>query len=311
MKATSELMKGFMGDCFFDWYQVTFAVKMLPDWFVHQAREQWDFLDVDQVSPRFKTYQHAINLKRGDRVYCHVCWGGVNEGLHVVSTGSIAHEVALWLQSKFKGKYGVSRADVRMDTLELGMWDYLYRRCKDVGEERNVRRHSVGDWDVEGSPSGRTYYLGSDKSAVKTRLYEKGKKEKGNPLWLRLEIEVRPSKFQQKLAASHWSPVDFWKSSAWSNYLYGAVMYRSEKVDSQAMGTVWSASNHDRAVMSMINQYGATLEKIAGSIPGGWAGLGDYLLTFKQTMIETKKATAGYGESPYEEVLSKYLSVGT
>lgn len=51
---------------------------------------------------------------------------------------------------------------------------------------------TMGDWLVEGSPMGRTLYVGSRKNSKMARIYEKGK-QMGDPLskWVRVEIEFK------------------------------------------------------------------------------------------------------------------------
>lgn len=105
----------------------------------------------------------------------HLCWGGHNIGLHVVSTGSVSHDVGEWMQQHFSGLYGVSRADVRMDTTTEGVFDYLVKVAGDFAIDRKIKTNHQGDWLT--GKAGRTLYLGSKDSVVQVRIYEKGKKE--------------------------------------------------------------------------------------------------------------------------------------
>ena len=195
----------------------------------------------------------------------------------------------------------MSRADVRIDTVEPEMFEYLYKQCKGVADAYRVKRSQMGDWDVPGSPSGRTYYLGGDTSVTKLRLYEKGKKDGGNPLWVRFELQVRPAK-AGKVKAATWEPIDFWRASGWSSALYGSVLFRSKKVESDSLGTVWRASDAERAMITLVSQYGRLLESKASELPNGWADIGLYLQQFKSTVEANKKALEGFGVSPYSKV---------
>lgn len=291
---------------FFDWYQVTFSEKMPVEWFIKCAQEKWDFLDVERASPRVKQYVHAANLKRGDRVIMHLCWGGQNIGLHVISTGSVSHDVGLWMQDKFKGLYGVSRADVRLDTVTEGMFDYLIKVASEFAIDRKIKTNHQGDWLT--GKAGRTLYLGSKDSVVQVRIYEKGKKEGGDPNWVRVEIQVRPPKAHKKLEAAHFPPDLFWNSSVWSFDLMNKLFISDYSRQVDVLGTVWRASDRERAVMALVSQYGNTLEQIAESLPAGWSDIGEYLKHFRDILKENKKALSGSGDSPYEEVLSRILS---
>lgn len=290
---------------FFDWYQVTFTEKMEVEWFINCAHEKWDFLSVDRVSPRVKQYAHAINLKRGDRVIMHLCWGGHNIGLHVISTGSISHDVAMWMREKFLGLYGVSRADVRMDTITEGMFDYLIKVSGDFAIQRKVKTNHQGDWLT--GKAGRTLYIGSKDSVVQVRIYEKGKKEGGDPNWVRIEIQVRPAKSHSKEKAAAFLPFNFWQSSKWSHDLMNIIFIANSEREVETLGTVWRVSDVERSLIALISQYGNTLDSLSSTLPGGWSDVGNHLYHLRSLMIENKRAMSGVGESPYEEVMSRLL----
>lgn len=290
---------------FFDWYQVTFTEKMDVEYFVKLAGDNWDFLDIENHPPRVKQYTHGLNLKRGDRVVMHLCWGGHNIGLHVVSTGGISHDVATWMQSKFPGQYAVSRADVRLDTTTPGMFDYMIKQASEFALERKIKTNHQGDWLT--GVAGRTLYLGSKDSVVQVRIYEKGKKEGGNPDWVRLEIQVRPSKAASKEVAANFEPFQWWQSSKWSWDFMNKVFCHEAQRSVQTLGTVWRASDRERAVLALVAQYGNILEEVASSLPSGWDDIGGFLKHFRDISKENKKAIGGAGESPYEGVLSRML----
>jgi hypothetical protein len=301
MNQLEALLKG----SFFDWYQVTFTEKMEVEFFVNLAHEHWDFLSVERVSPRVRQYIHAVNLKRGDRVIMHLCWGGSNIGLHVISTGSISHDVANWMKDKFLGLYGVSRADVRIDFTNEGMFDHLVKVACDFAIQRKVKTNHQGDWLT--GKAGRTLYVGSKDSVVQVRIYEKGKKEGGDPNWVRLEIQVRPSKSHSKETAAAFVPFQFWQSSKWSHDLMNIIFVSDSEREVDTLGTVWRASDMERSLMALVSQYGNTLDFLASRLPNGWHDLGSHLYHLRSVMIENKRAISGSGDSPYEEVPTRVL----
>ncbi|WP_235605818.1 replication initiation factor domain-containing protein, partial [Rhodanobacter thiooxydans] len=77
-----------------------------------------------------------------------------------------------------------------------------------------------GDWDMP--ELGRTQYLGASSSAVRARLYEKGKQPEFRHLsrfdLCRLEIQVRPAK-DAKDAYSKLSALEVWGASKWTRQL--------------------------------------------------------------------------------------------
>lgn len=59
----------------------------------------------------------------------------------------------------------------------------------------NPKNQMIGDFLTEGSPEGRTLYVGDRKSPKFVRIYEKGKESKSVefPHWIRFEIEFKSS----------------------------------------------------------------------------------------------------------------------
>lgn len=304
-------------DSFFDWYQVTFPNLSSPEHLIEKALKHFDLSSIEHSQPRVRQYYRGVNLVRGSHTIFHVCWGGCNEGMHLLSTSFVSHEVEVWLKENWQGSYIVSRADVRIDSICIGSFEYLYGLCKEVSELLDIKRNQVGDWDVEGSPSGRTYYLGSKSSVVQVRLYEKGKESGGDKNWVRLEIQVRPSKRAGKEKAATYTPEQFWGSSAWSNLLYATIFNNGEKIKSETLGTVWSLSDQERALRSLVSQYGNTLEKLAAQLPDGWGSIGKYLFELKNLPLAVDDASrnfalanAGFGVNPFEGLLNKVVSSG-
>lgn len=308
METTNQFMKRTLTPSRFDWYQVTFTEKVLVDDVVPKLLDHFPFSSVDQNAPRVKQYNRGCDIRRGDRTLVHLCWdSSVQAGLHLIATGQDAQPVYEWLIENYPGQYGVARYDVCMDTVEPGMWEYLYNACKSISDQKKLKRNTMGDWDVPGSPSGRTYYLGSKTSVAQLRLYEKGKKEGMNPDWVRIELQVRPANKDKKYLAATLTPEDAWQATAWSDCLHLTVMFEIlvERGGSsvKTLGNVWTASNQDKRIMALCNQYQKTLSSLADTLPGGWHDVGVYLQKFIEQMETEKRAISGFGESPYSKVL--------
>lgn len=302
-------------DSFFDWYQVTFPNLSDPENLIEKALKHFDLSSIEPSQPRVKQYYRGVNLVRGSHTIFHVCWGGCNEGIHLLSTSFVSHEVEVWLKENWEGSYIVSRADVRIDSISTGSFEYLYGLCKEVSDLLDIKRNQVGDWDVEGSPSGRTYYLGSKSSVAQVRLYEKGKLEGGDKDWSRLEIQVRPSKRAGKEKAAAYRPEQFWGCSTWSNLLYVTIFNNSEKIKPETLGSVWRLSDQERALRALVSQYGNTLERLANELPNGWDSIGRYLFELKAFPVDINEpdkafvmAKAGFGVNPFDVVLKKVVS---
>lgn len=92
-----------------------------------------------------------------------------------------------------------TRIDLCVDDLEGRYPVELVREAYRSGEFATGGNYpgmdQKGDWDVPGSPKGRTYYVGSRANGKLYRGYEKGK-EQGDPrsAWMRHEVEFRNEK---------------------------------------------------------------------------------------------------------------------
>lgn len=305
-------LKGLFSAPRFDWYEVTFTENYPPEELLGSALRRWDFADVVQARPKLRQYQHAAEIRRGDQRIIHLCWGGCNVGVHLLSSGQFAHDVYQWLREIFSGGYAVSRADVCLDTVEPGMFDYLTRCQVRFANDCRITQDQAGDWLKEGSPAGRTLYLGSMKAGSKalTRTYEKGKQLNQDPNWVRFEVEVRPQSAKSKELLSEMNPFAVMMSVKWVQRLV-LEMLHDHGLDLrmfQTISTSWSASDEQRAYMALIRQYGKRLKHDAENLPGGWPDVGLKLQAFVELLEENKRAMGGIGDNPYEEVLSRILA---
>lgn len=284
-----------------DWYEGTFAgLRIDADTVVADAVAHWDMSSVVHVRPRNAVYARAVEIVRGSQVILHLSWGGYNEGVHFVATGAIAHDVWGWLRDKYKGMYSVSRADVRQDCVTEGMWDYVYKEAERFAIDRRIKCKHVGDYLT--GKAGRTLYLGGSTAATQCRIYEKGKKEGGNPNWIRLEYQVRPAKSKDKAFAANYLPFDFVQQSKWGFDLYDALMKgvtAQTLGDVESLSNVWRVPDADRAEFAMLRQYGNTLEAMLAKCDGDAHALGSYLVTLMSAYKDNKAALTGFGANPY------------
>ena len=155
----------------------------------------------------------------GDRV-ATILYGGSNGHPNVEASGDRAPALAELLRRL--GAHRVTRCDPCVDLYGAGLFEELQQLALAIAAEFGLQTRLVG------SPSdpraGRTLYVGSRKSAVFLRIYEKGKAERGRygdlpddalDNWVRVELEVKPQK-EMKERAALLEPADFWGVSAWT-----------------------------------------------------------------------------------------------
>lgn len=300
-------IKSLYDESYFDWYQGTFSDDVTLDFLHPKLLNHYSFSDLVSCKPQVRQYSRAVDLKRGDHVLVHLCWGGCNgQGIHFKATGYSGQLFFEFLRINRLSGYALSRADVRMDSKEVGIFDYMDRVATKFAIQNNILTNTVGDWKT--GKLGRTLYMGSKTSKAQIRIYEKGKQLKSNPEWARLEIQVRPPKRNDKKRLATWQASDFWSVVPWTRRFINTLMIDKSIPDVQPIKTVWNKSNHQEKVSHMIKQYGNTLEDLANSLPYGWDDLGAFIAEFKKVQ-DSNKSSGGVGsDNPFDKVLSNMIN---
>lgn len=222
----------------FDWYQCTVFVSPLDksgvrclgcfcpedvtfplDYFeaVEEiALEYGGDIDVRSVPAR-NGWRHAVQLHHGSRVYCTISMQNsatVKNCFNVQWTGSDSNLGAEIARKLFPG-HSVTRVDVAIDAcfsdsvqgLSTGV---VLAGCVDIAVSHRLSTTMLGDWSGR-DQSGRTLYIGSTKSPIRVRVYEKGRQPDTfpqDPDWLRFEIVYRPKGQPLRQSASILTPYD-------------------------------------------------------------------------------------------------------
>lgn len=226
-------------------------------------------------------YTECIELRTDLGVAGRVLVGGSNSWPHAFVQGEPTGEFVSAVRGAYPDRHWVTRADSAEDFDSPDAWDQLLTQCLEMAQERGLRVDQQGDW-ITGE-FGRTFYVGSRKSPVFTRLYEKGKQQRSlaataaaaasiSADWVRLEMQVRPEK-QARYEAATASPEDMWGYSPWGKLLaercFGLDVPRVQM-------HAWREGDDRRAVEWMVRQYGPALERLQERL-GSWEQLGIYL----------------------------------
>lgn len=205
----------------FDWYRATVpaSVPMLTDAVMRIAGR---YPRLVEGKGRFN-YLRSTSIEDMDGRVATILHGGPNGHPNVEASGDRAPVLAAMLRAG--GEHRVTRCDVAVDLYG----DTLFSELRQLGIGI-AREHGIDTRDVKSPTSdaaGKTFYLGSRKSTVFARIYEKGKKdgkayrdwpqEVLDP-WVRIELEVKPQKDMKAKAASI-QPHEFWGISAWTSHL--------------------------------------------------------------------------------------------
>ena len=229
-------------------------------------------------------YTHGGAIVRGDRVLCHLCWGG-QSGVNCKTTSDESPVLAKALD-EFNKAHLPTRIDSRVDWRESGLFDSLSGLLIEYAQANRLQINQQGDW-IRGE--ARTIYIGSTTSPVRLVLYEKGYEQGGDAPrdWVRLEARIRPKREHRAMVAGWDASTVF--SAGWLPDCLQALGW--DDLHSRAhIGTVWRKSDEERARAALLRQYGTIISKWASDV-GGWSALGDELQKSLQEIQSQATAT--------------------
>lgn len=210
-----------------------------------------------------------------------VSWGGRQEDRCMIEVKG-EHTPAAVKALRERYWHRVTRADSCADFDAPGSFERLLKPCLEVKASHRLKGAKFGDWE-DFPEDGRTMYLGAPSSAVRLRLYEKGKQPEyrhlDRPNWVRMEVQARPAK-EAKAAYNQLSPADVWGASTWTRELAAKAL--QEHIDPHPAGTVYRLTERDSALRWMCKQYGSHLLSLHADL-GSWECVG---LTLSEILAE-------------------------
>lgn len=249
-----------------DWYQSTVTVQdPQQSGLVDVLLKAWPLSDW-APGKNLNGYTNGGVIKRGDRILCHLCWGG-QSGVNCKTTSDESPVLAQALRD-FGKPHLPTRVDSCVDWQEEGLFDSLSAALIQFAQDNRLAINQQGDW-VRGE--ARTLYLGSKDSPVRLVMYEKGYEQGGDAPkdWVRLEVRVRPKR-------EHRSAVAMWDAehafcAAWVPDALQCLGW--DHLSKRSVGTVWKRSDAERARYALLKQYGAIMDQWATEV-GSWEALG-------------------------------------
>ena len=219
---------------------------------------------------------NTLLLDENGRRLAQVRFGG-NPHPFVEAKGWQSPAVAQALRDTFE--HSPSRIDSAFDRAAPGLFEQLVALAQDFEQRFGIRLDWAGA-AVSNPDRGTTVYLGSRKSAVFVRIYQKGLKlaeEMGlvgeaipDSLrhWVRIELEFKPQKKRAKEIASGLSPLGLWGVSPWTRqFAMEALSIEAERVTV----TERRESDHQRALRFMAQQYRGHLEQLLRECGGDYS----------------------------------------
>lgn len=258
---------------FFDWYAAT-----LPDTpsnvVISALRERFPSAVHTPFERGLRGYRSRLRIDDPEGVrICEVLSDGNDGTVHVSASGVYSPEVAELLRHRWE--HWVTRADGAIDFIRPGIFDELDAKLTHFARQHDLVIDQRGDWE---RGRGRTRYIGSRKSGVFIRLYEKGDQVGGDPNWVRLEVEVKPSNKPGKYRLAGKEPHELFHACRWVSKVSMELLLPEAMQFS--VGTVRTVSDSVHRRLAMIEQYARTITEwieAAGSVRQFLAELRGYI----------------------------------
>lgn len=266
----------------FDAYTAT-TLHLSPTDAVHFLMESGDEV---REGKGFHTFGTRCSVKGSDGLEVGaVSWGGKQgERVMIEVKGERSPGVVERIRAV---PHRVTRMDSCVDWDEPGAWDRALGLCSDIKARTGLYGEKRGDWDQP--DLGRTFYLGAPSSAVRFRLYEKGKQPEYRhlmrPDYVRAEVEIRPAKEAKEGFASI-TAQQAWGVSPWTREM--AAQWLIGQVEPCPPGNMRREVQRDRALRFMAGQYGQHLLSLQADL-GSWECLGLTLRDMVQEEIELRQ----------------------
>lgn len=250
-------------------------------------------LPVEGGKVRFYAVNRLLVDDKGKQILA-LKHGGANPHPHVECYGAASIVLADYLRENWRHR--PTRIDHAVDRRGPGLFDRLHAYAVALAKQHGLRGAPAGDWCTP--DAGRTFYLGSRKSQVSVRIYERGLKyahDLGLPVtdelreWVRIELEFHPQTESAKLLAPSIEGTQLWGATSWADQLAREVLsMATEPVCIRER----RESNRDRALRFMGAQYAAHLRSLLGECDGDLAQFGHAVADLANLLTDEQKAAA-------------------
>lgn len=263
--------------CDFDWYRA--GINDSPDYILGVLQDGFDLSDIQHSRPHHG-YTNAADIVRGDHRLCSVMWGGnTGDRIMIEASGSNASPAASVIRSEWPHHY-LLRADVAIDIDMPKAWDSLYGMATGLADKYGLSCKHIGDYHR--AINGRTVEVGSRKSPVMMRVYEKGIERRVNAGYthlsndlVRVETEIKPAKAPERIHCATLSPVELMGCAEFTTDAAKLLLGESVRRVT-GLNRLKRPSDRERALAHMVNQYGKHLDSLLDEL-GSWCAVGKHL----------------------------------
>jgi Replication initiation factor len=259
----------------FDAYTAT-TNQIDRDRLVHLVANNGD--DVEEKLPGHHRFQFrdVVRDMYGNPVASIYYGGETHQGRVMLDVKGYRTRDAVRVLRSASIDHRCTRMDSRIDFDAPGAFEALLGPLTAIKTRKGLRGERRGDW--EHPEDGRTMYVGSPKSAVRVRLYEKGKEPGYRSQcrwdWVRLEVQVRPQQGAKEVYSAA-SALQAWGSSEWTRELAGELLkqtiapLKAEAVKPPSVDEhklYWMCKQYGAPLMALLQRYEGDLEAFGAHI---------------------------------------------
>lgn len=250
----------------FDWYSGSFEPSRASEGVVGSLVDEAPL----PCRPR-NGYEHAWELRRGGVTVARMMSGSAHEWPYVEASGRDAVD----LSERLRGagiEHRVARADACVDVVQRDAYAVMESVLVNDLPERVTRTQYV---QTKSGETASTLYLGSRKSEVFARVYEKGKESPGQyaPETVRMEVQARPGSPERKAWASSATPQEIMSVPKWAGVMLGMVALeqlptppRGKRVSDLDGALAAMAVQYKRRVYELLERNGGDLDLTAADL---------------------------------------------
>ena len=241
-------------------------------------------------------YRIRWDLIRENELICFAQTDGTGdaEGTNQIeSAGHFAAEIKPACDEVLGVNYSTARRDTCFDFIDDEEYSQFHNLCaiaRSMGEAGRMHYDQIGQGWLGIKGETMTAYMGSRNSPVMIRIYTRGLKtlkEGGidNPLRIRVEVEVKPSKRAAKDALTLLGDEQLFGCAKWSLEFMQRVGITD--IQRHVVGTVWKLSDKEKVFAHLVKQYGGLLEEILDK--KGANGLEQMIRKQRQISLEVRR----------------------
>jgi len=241
----------------FDWYQATIdaPAQVILDAAMASLDGAHEVEHIDRGGSGYKA-SAAIRDRRGDMM-AFMLHGSKSAAPNLRGSSHHAEPIASFIREHYP-VHAVSRVDVAEDMTAPDLFESLKTVMQRISTAHGLESGLSIIPDT--AERGSTYYVGSDKSATRVRLYQKDfeRASKGeialaeaDPDLTRLEIQCRPQKKAKRMFATK-TTEEAWGASKWTQHLASVVL----KLDVERLNLrPREESDLERTTAQIVHQY--------------------------------------------------------